>query len=466
MKRSINSSQGNQNLIVTKGFWGNAELKKLIEELNYFASPSLSKVEGIHLQYINKLINNNLRLILSQTGNNDTAPQLKKAMLDLSQRIFKEECGSDANNLAFEVQCYAMGLFEEVSYLESEFPEDPLKCIFLNLLQQSYTPYQNINSGLKETTWVSKNWQKSSNEVKKERVCREGISLRKVTNCQTATEAVEFIIKNKLTAANLSDYPDLTDDDLTKLIKSCPNLNSLYISSSKITEEKLAEGLKKLTQLRHLDLSNCRQITGDKLAEALKTLTQLQHLNLSWCHEITGDKLAEALKTLTQLRHLDLSQCVQITEDKLVEALKTLTQLQHLDLHFCQQITGYWLTETLKTLTQLRQLDLSYCEQITEDKLAEALKALTQLRNLKLRGCRHITGDWFAETLKTLTQLRHLDLSFCNITGEKLAEALKTLTQLQHLNLRGCYHITGDKLVTEDKLAEALKTFPQLKVLI
>jgi hypothetical protein len=48
---------------------------------------------------------------------------------------------------------------------------------------------------------VSKDWLKFSNKVKKEWVCQEGISLRSVTNCQTATEAVEFIIKNKLTAA-------------------------------------------------------------------------------------------------------------------------------------------------------------------------------------------------------------------------------------------------------------------------
>ncbi|MBA2367869.1 MAG: hypothetical protein H0V82_02455 [Candidatus Protochlamydia sp.] len=86
---------------------------------------------------------------------------------------------------------------------------------------------------------------------------------------------MDFIIKNKLTAANLSEFSDLTDDDLTKLVNECPNLKLLSIKSLKITEDNLAESLEKLTQLQHLNLSSCNRITGDKFAETFKKLTQL-----------------------------------------------------------------------------------------------------------------------------------------------------------------------------------------------
>jgi hypothetical protein len=151
-----------------------------------------------------------------------------------------------------------MGLFSIRDY---RLPEDLLRHIFQRLLIQ---PGCSL-SGLKGC--VSKDWLMFSNKVKKEWVYQEGISFRNVTNCQTASEAVEFIVKNKLTAANLSEFPDLTDENL----------------------------------------NGCKQITGDKLADAFKMLTQLQHLDLSQCDQIKGDELAEALKTLTQLQVTDLN---------------------------------------------------------------------------------------------------------------------------------------------------------------
>ncbi|MBA2368411.1 MAG: hypothetical protein H0V82_05235 [Candidatus Protochlamydia sp.] len=431
------------------------EINSLIHKLNNLTKTTCFKNEN--LESINKLINVNLRLILSQTGNNDTAPQLKKSLLNLSNSILKENIGSAANNLAFEVQGYAMGLYGERSISEYELPEDLLQNIFQILLRQpGYFLAQ--KSGLKGC--VSHDWLKLSNKVTKEWVCQEGISLRSVTTCKTATEAVEFIIKNNLTAANLSEFSDLTDDDLIKLIKNCPDLKFLCISHSKITEDTLTEALKTLTRLQHLNLCHCTNIKGDKLSEALKKLTQLQHLNLNDCYNITGDKLAEALKNLTQLQHLNLKGCNQITEDKLAEAIKTLSQMRHLNLSGCRQISEDNLADALKMLPQLQHLNLSYCYQITGDKLADTFKTLTQLQHLNLECCSQIK-DKLAEALKSLTQLQHLNLGYCpRIIGDKLAEAFLTLTQLQHLDLRACV-----RNKERGKFADALKTLTQLHYL-
>jgi hypothetical protein len=51
-----------------------------------------------------------------------------------------------------------------------------------------------------------------------------------------------------------------------------------------------------LTQLQHLDLSNCDLIRGDILIESLKTLTQLQQLELGGCYQLTESMLAEIRK--------------------------------------------------------------------------------------------------------------------------------------------------------------------------
>ncbi|MBA2367868.1 MAG: hypothetical protein H0V82_02450 [Candidatus Protochlamydia sp.] len=170
-----NSSYGYQHFNTNSS---SEELINLIEELNSFIITA--SWENTNISIINNLINNNLSLIFSQTQNNDTAPQLKKVLLDLSKRIFDENCGSAANNLAYEVQCYAMGLLRDESLSESKFTEDVLKIIFPQLLPKQLGPYFPLHGMLKSPTLVSKDWHKFSNEVKYKWVSQEGISLRKL----------------------------------------------------------------------------------------------------------------------------------------------------------------------------------------------------------------------------------------------------------------------------------------------
>jgi hypothetical protein len=137
-----------------------------------------------------------------------------------------------------------------------------LKNIFKQLLPKKLN-IQKMNSLLEGCTWTSKNWHYSSNKVKKEWVESENISLRKFSYCQTAKKAVKFIIKNKLKTANLFEFSDLTDDDLSQLIKNSANLNSLSIRFYKITNKRFVEILKTFTQLQHLNLNGvCLQSIG------------------------------------------------------------------------------------------------------------------------------------------------------------------------------------------------------------
>jgi hypothetical protein len=387
-----------QNLIIA--FGKKPDLKNLVQELDHYASAPSWKNKNVTLGQIKNLIKKNERLILSQTENNENAPPLKNAMLDLSKRIFDENCGSSANKLAFEVQCYAMGLFKEHSTQKFQLSEDVLKNIFLKI------PPERLGSklcALKGPTWVSKNWHKLSTEVKQNWVSQYGFSLYKVSNCQTAKEAVEFIIKNKLRSANLSEYDDMTNADLTNLVKECPNLNSLYIESSKISEEKLAEALTKLPQLKSLGIKEL--CIHGHLSEALKMLKNLQHLSLNHC-SIEGDNFAEVLKMHTQLKYLGLIKYKQFT-DKLNEAIKMLSQLQY--------------------------LNVGYCDEINEDKLAGLLKMLPQLQQLNI-GHSSISGGTLDEVLKMLPHLKRLELyvgEYFPIKMGKCAEIKKTFPNLK-----------------------------------
>jgi hypothetical protein len=61
---------------------------------------------------------------------------------------------------------------------------------------------------------------------------------------------------------------------------------------------QLPQDLERLTGLRVLDLSKCRQLSGD--LSPLAGLTSLQTLNLMWCERLSGD--LSALAGLTSLQ--------------------------------------------------------------------------------------------------------------------------------------------------------------------
>ena len=64
-------------------------------------------------------------------------------------------------------------------------------------------------------------WRKEINAHILRRINEENLSLS-IVGCKTGSEAIDYIIKNKLQSANLSKFCDITDENLKKLIENCP----------------------------------------------------------------------------------------------------------------------------------------------------------------------------------------------------------------------------------------------------
>ena len=390
---------------------------------------------------LNNFIDINLRSILQQTETLE-ARDLQANLLALSNKINKEIDTPQAHKLSFDIMGIALGIFsaEKFDYLQEEIPSDVFSVIVDNL-----NPH-NLASDIKflksiETT--SKMWSKEINAHILRRINEENLSPSFVP-CKTGAEAIDYIIKHKLQSANLSEFSDVTDENLNKLIENCPNLHTLFVQSDKIKEMPF----EKLTALQGLDLVVCTQLSGDKLIEALGKLTALQSLNLGGCTQLSGDKLIEALGKLTALQSLNLGGCTQLSGDKLIEALGKLTALQSLILWACTELSGDKLAEALGKLTALQGLNLWACMQLSGDKLAEALAKLTALRSLNLAWCTELSGDKLIEALAKLTALQGLNLIGCTqLSGDKLIEALAKLTALQRLDLWHSTQLSDDKFI-------------------
>lgn len=127
----------------------------------------------------------------------------------------------------------------------------------------------------------------------------------------SAKDAVEYIIDQKFTTANLSAFQDFDHTDLKNLSDSCPQLKKLSIKSLKFSDANLEEALEKFSHLKSLNISWCIQITGD----ALKKSQNLENLNLRGLWRISTSKLIDLFENFPNLKSLDISKCIQITDD-------------------------------------------------------------------------------------------------------------------------------------------------------
>ena len=182
---------------------------------------------------------------------------------------------------------------------------------------------------------------------------------------------------------------------LLKGLKSCTNLQTLYIRDNSIGSEgtaALAEGLKSCTNLQTLDISwnSIGSESAAALAEGLKSCTNLRTLDISW-NSIGSEgaaALAEGLKSFTNLQTLDIHDNSIGSEGAaaLAEGLKSCTNLQTLDIsrNSIGSEGAAALAEGFKSCTNLQTLDISRNSIGSEGAaaLAEGLKSCTNLQTL------------------------------------------------------------------------------------
>ena len=126
------------------------------------------------------------------------------------------------------------------------------------------------------------------------------------------------------------------------LISSFTQLQKLVVSDSPISNA----AIRGLSNLRHLNVSNCHALTDDAFA----ALSQLEHLKMQGCTQagITDQAL---LSVGQNLKYLDISNCQQLTS----AAFRNVGQnLKYLDISNCQQLTS----AAFRNFSQIKKYDV------------------------------------------------------------------------------------------------------------
>ena len=225
----------------------------------------------------------------------------------------------------------------------------------------------------------------------------------------------------------------------------------------------LMRGLKTMTGLRELDLSQCKTVNNETI-NVISSLINLENLNLNECSKVSD---LSGLERLPALHTLDASCCFEIQRLPLMPNMKTLkmsgcngvrswTALAGMHNLGFLSLSGCALTDQVLRLLpeNVYDLDVGFCRPLTDACLPDITRC-SKLKVLNLSGCSNLTH---LNPLGNLQSLIEIKLVFCTglsdlgalsdmpslrvvfaphteLACEALKYGLKNLPQLEYLDL-------------------------------
>lgn len=293
----------------------------------------------------------------------------------------------------------------------------------------------------------------------------------------TVDEAIQFASRHGLKVIDLS-YFKVTNDHISQLLKTCPQVEVLRANLQKVTLVGLEGSFVNLRELR-LDVSY--NISEQTVQELLLHSPNVVVLNLSFCKNITinsiqflaqhfpnliqlglghgpmiDDLAVEQLVKLTKLEKLYLGK-TDITDSGAKNLAEKLIRLNCVDLVSCQNITDIGFQHIAENLKNLTILDISYCSGITVASDLRITEHLTKLTSLSIGG-NYVTDLVMENITKRLTNLKFLDLSCCSeLTNQGLRHVGERLINLTDLTLDNCPKLSDHGFGTMVHLAKLSK---------
>lgn len=243
---------------------------------------------------------------------------------------------------------------------------------------------------------------------------------------------------------------DLREKTFIVILKLLTNLKSLEINNCRelfmsgrlLTSHSDREALNLACEhVIHLSLCNNRYLSDALFSRIVSTMDNIQSLNLSGCyisfhsalyrkfypeHQHEPSESVFTFFTIMQFIESRASQlkCLDFSETLIDgNALNRLSEVDHLKLgelklRSCDQLTNSGISKFFSKQRALFALDLSKSVRFTDPTLLNICQTLSNLKILKIRQCRAIT-DQSVNDLRLLTHLEYLDVSECDAITSK-----------------------------------------------
>jgi len=155
-------------------------------------------------------------------------------------------------------------------------------------------------------------------------------------------------------------------ETLSYTTTSVLNPSVVYLRGMNITDYGLKEFVQQYPSLRKIRIQNCSYITNESICIIGKCCLRLMELDLTGCIQITDEGI-DGLRQLTYLRSLGLSQ-TQITDKSLIAIGQSSFHytLNEINLRMCTEITDDGFLFLLKNCPKLKKIGFVQCPKLTE----------------------------------------------------------------------------------------------------
>lgn len=214
--------------------------------------------------------------------------------------------------------------------------------------------------------------------------------------------------------------------------------------------------LQRSPALRTIDMGGKNFNHSNDLLEMIgETCLEVETLNLSQSGGIDGEGVLH-LRKCTQLREVNFSECPLVTDESLASAIECWTLLETLIL-YNSQVGSRTLKAIAQTSQKLRYLNLGNCPNMTTKELHLLIVSCGLLNALFLENLSLNVEEVFCET--SYPTLLKLSLRGIPLNDQTFLGLAQKMAHLRELNLSRCYGITYAGL------RKGLSHLPELRVL-
>ena len=226
---------------------------------------------------------------------------------------------------------------------------------------------------------------------------------------------------------------NFTNGRIRYLAKKCRGITHLCINSDVLNDDGLKSIAEFLTQLKYLNLKQCRNLTSDGFKEVGNKLINLQELYIDECRFLDDEGMQPIAQNCRSLESLSISSCIELTDESVFFIAACLPGLKYLDISRIN-MSDIALNRISQFCTQLETLIIS------------------QLSN-------HTTTDGICKVIRHSPHLKYLDLSMCTrqVNDNVVLTIGDCCPNMQSLNLYQCDAITDQSMVTLGLKCRSLK---------
>ncbi|PEM28492.1 hypothetical protein CN582_13930 [Bacillus wiedmannii] len=223
-------------------------------------------------------------------------------------------------------------------------------------------------------------------------------------------EYVDFINTNNFTDVYINDLRYSLNH--ISFLERCPQIESLHISSTYITDYSALYKLKNLKSLALEEPQVPLNVT------ALESYTNLEELHIQWNNNITGFESCPNLKelyiwkykpkqkNLEELMSLQKLEKLSITHGNInsLKGCRAFSKLKHLEINYLRNLEH--IDEIENNASTLTYIEFDHCSKM---KNHDYLRYLTELETVILSGCGNIQNLQFVKELPKLKLLSFVD---------------------------------------------------------